>query len=156
MRMRVEKDYEELLELFNKYSVKYCIIGAYALAFHVRPRYTKDMDILVEPSRENAGRILGALRDFGFGALALSEKDFTELGQIIQLGFEPVRIDLITSIEGLDFQKVWNNRKMGLFGEQQVPFIGLEDLIACKRISHRSQDRADLELLQEVLDKTNE
>ena len=154
--MRVEKDYEELLELFNRHSVKYCVVGAYALAFHARPRYTKDMDILVEPSSENAGRILGALREFGFGSLPLSEKDITEPGQIIQLGYEPVSIDLITSIEGMDFQEVWENRSMGQYGQQSVPFIGLDDLIACKKISDRSQDRADLELLQEILDKASE
>jgi hypothetical protein len=154
--MRVEKDYEELLEFFNKHRVKYCIIGAYALAFYARPRYTKDMDIWVEPSLENAGRILVALREFGFGSLQLSEEDFTETGQIIQLGCEPVRVDLITSIEGMDFQEVWKNRSMGQFGQQQVPFIGLNDLVACKKTSDRSQDRADLELLQELLDKAGE
>lgn len=152
----MEKDYEELLRLLNKHSVKYCIVGAYALAFYARPRYTKDMDILVGPSAENAGRILEALREFGFSSLPLSEQDFTEPGQIIQLGYEPVRIDLITAIEGMDFQEIWQNRTMGQFGQQQVSFIGVNDLIACKKIANRSQDRADLEVLQEVLQKTDE
>jgi hypothetical protein len=115
-----------------------------------------DMDILVEPSDENASRILEAQRDFGFGSLALSKEDFMELGQIIQLGCESVRIDLITSTEELDFQKVWNNRKMGSFDELQVPFIGLDELIACKKISDRSQDRADLELPEELLEQFGE
>ncbi len=151
--MKVEKDYEELLQLFNKYSVKYCIVGAYALAFYARPRYTKDMDILVEPSAENARRVLESLNEFGFGSLQLSEQDFIELGQIIQLGYEPVRIDLITSIEGMDFQEIWKNRTLGRYGRQQVPFIGLNDLIACKKIAKRSQDLADLEVLQEIVNK---
>ena len=153
--MKVEKDYEELLELFNKNKVKYCIIGAYALAFYARPRYTKDIDILVENSIENARRILKALQEFGFGSLQLSEQDFTESGQIIQLGYEPVRIDLITSIRGIDFQQIWKNRATGKFGQQQVFFIGMDDLIASKQISNRSQDRVDLEMLQEVLNRKN-
>lgn len=156
MRMKVEKDYEELLQLFNKHNVRYCIVGSYAIAFYARPRYTKDMDILVEPSPENACRILEALQKFGFGSLPLSEKDFTEPGQIIQLGYEPIRIDFITSIEGMDFKKIWKNRALGQFGRQQVPFIGLTDLITCKKIANRSQDRADLEVLLEVLERTDE
>jgi hypothetical protein len=95
--MKVEKDYEELLKFFNERGVKYCIVGSFALAFYARPRYTKDMDILVEPTVENAGRIIASLNDFGFGSLALTENDFTEKGQIIQLGYEPVRVDIITS-----------------------------------------------------------
>ena len=151
--MKVEKDYEELLESFNKNKVKYCIIGAYALAFFARPRYTKDIDILVENSIENARRILKALNEFGFGSLQLSEEDFTESGQIIQLGYEPVRIDLITSIRGVDFQQIWKNRVTGKFGQQQVFFIGMDDFITSKKISNRRQDQADLEVLQEVLNR---
>ncbi len=82
--MKVEKGYEELLESFNKNNVKYCIIGAYALAFYARPRHTKAIDILVENSIENARRILKALNEFGFGSLQLLERDFTEPGQIIE------------------------------------------------------------------------
>ena len=152
--MKVEKDYEELLQLFNKHNVRYCIVGSYALAFYVQPRYTKDMDILVEPSTKNASRILKALQEFGFGSLPLSEQDFMEKGRIIQLGYEPVRIDLITSIEDMDFKKIWQNRTLGQFGRQQVPFIGIKELITCKKISNRSQDRADLEMLLEVLKKS--
>lgn len=76
--MKTQKDYEELLELLNKHKVKYCIVGSYAVAFYSRPRYTKDIDILIEPTPENAGKILKALNEFGFGSLKLSEKDFTE------------------------------------------------------------------------------
>ena len=151
--MKVEKDYEELLELFNKNNVKSCIIGAYALAFYARPRYTKDIDILVENTIENARRILKALNGFWFGSLQLSEQDFTESGQIIQLGYEPVRIALITSIRGIDFQQIWENRVTGQFGKQQVFLIGMDDLITSKKISNRRQDQADLEMLQKVLNK---
>jgi hypothetical protein len=148
--MKVEKDYEELLELFNRHNVRYCIVGSFALAFYARPRYTKDLDILVEPTTQNARRILDALKDFGFGSLALSEDDFTEKGKIIQLGYEPVRIDIITSLEGMDFSTIWDNRSHGQFGKQQVCFIGLNEFIKVKQAADRSQDRADLEILLEI------
>lgn len=148
--MKVEKDYKELLELFNKHNVKYCIIGSFALAFYARPRYTKDLDILVEPTSQNARKILAALNDFGFGELDLTEQDFIEPGQIVQLGYEPVRIDIITSISGLDFDKIWKNRSSGRFGNIDVFFIGLNEFIESKKKADRLQDRADLELLGKI------
>lgn len=87
--------------------------------------------------------------------MQLSEQGFIELGQIIQLGYEPVRIDLITSIESMDFQEIWKNRTLGQYGRQQVPFIGLNDLIACKKLAKGSQDLADLEILKEIVKKKN-
>lgn len=146
--MRVEKDFEDLFALFNKHDVKYCIVGAYALALYAKPRYTKNLDILVNSTKENARRILAALNDFGFGSLALTERDFCEPGMIIQLGYEPLRIDLITSIEGLPFDQIWQRRTSAAYGEQRVFFIGLEDLIAAKKIANRKQDQADVELLE--------
>ena len=101
--MKIEKDYEDILRLFNKHKVKYCIIGAFALAFYARPRYTKDIDILVPADRKNGGKIVKALKEIGFMSLDLQEEDFGEEGKIIQLGYEPVRIDILTSIEGCSF-----------------------------------------------------
>lgn len=141
-------DYEELLKLLNKHKVKYCIVGAYATAFYSKPRYTKDLDILVEPSQENGGRIIAALDDFGFGSLKLTANDFCEEKQIIQLGFEPVRIDLLTSIKGCSFAEVWKNKKRGIYGKAKVYFIGLDELMKNKRKSGRKQDQADLDLLK--------
>jgi len=148
--VKTEKDYEEFLALLNKYNVKYCIIGAFAFAFHVEPRYTKDIDILIEASDENAGKVLQALHEFGFGSLKLVPSDFSTPGRIIQLGYEPVRIDIITSIQGLDFADIWENRIQGPYGEQTVNFIDRKNLIKFKKISSRSQDKTDLERLQET------
>lgn len=148
--MKTEKDYEEFLALLNKYNVKYCIIGAFAFAFHAEPRYTKDIDILIEASDENAGNVLQALHEFGFGSLKLVPGDFSTPGRIIQLGYEPVRIDIITSIQGLDFADIWENRIQGPYGGQTVNFIDRENLIKSKKISSRSQDKTDLERLQET------
>lgn len=146
--MKTEKDYEEFLESLNRHNVKYCIIGSYALAFYAKPRYTKDIDILIESSLENAEKILNALADFGFGSLDLSVDDFTQEGVIIQLGYEPVRIDILTSIEGIDFAEVWRHRVEGPYGNQTVNFIDRGNLIKSKKLSGRTQDKADIELLQ--------
>jgi len=145
--VKTEKDYEEFLELLNKHDVRYCIIGAFALAFHARPRYTKDMDILIEPTTDNAEKLLTALDEFGFGSLNLTVEDFTTQGNIIQLGYEPVRIDIITSIKGLEFGDIWESRIQGSYGKQTVNFIDRQNLIRSKKISNRAQDKADLELL---------
>jgi hypothetical protein len=95
--MEVQKDFRDLLELFNKHGVDYIIVGAYALGFHGAPRYTGDLDILVKPDPFNAKSIMKALDEFGFGSVGLTEADFDKEGMVVQLGFLPVRIDLITS-----------------------------------------------------------
>ena len=145
--MKVEKDYEELLKLFNKNKVRYCIIGAYAVAFYAKPKYTKDMDILVEPTGENGKRIVKSLAEFGFKSLGLSEKDFSQEGKIVQLGYEPVRIDILTSIAGCSFKEIWENKTIGIYGKQKVLFIGLNELIKNKTASGRKQDKVDLDIL---------
>lgn len=145
--MKVEKDFEELLGLFNKHKVKYCIIGAFAVAFYAKPRYTKDLDILVEPTSQNGEKIVATLSEFGFGGLDLSPGDFSQKNKIIQLGYEPLRIDLLTSIEGCSFAKVWKNKQTGIYGKERVFFIGKRELIENKKKLGRKQDLADLEAL---------
>ena len=144
----IEKDYEEFLRLLNKHKAKYCIVGAYALAFYATPRYTKDMDIFMEQSRENAKRVIKTLREFGFKSLDLSEEDLMEPQTIIQLGYDPVRIDLVTSIDGCSFSGAWKNRKKGNYGKEKVFFIGLNDLLRNKKASNRKQDQVDVEQLK--------
>ncbi|MDI6733707.1 MAG: hypothetical protein QME51_07540 [Planctomycetota bacterium] len=143
---RVEKDYEELLRLLNKNRVKYCIIGAFAVAFHSRPRYTK-LDLLIEPTPANARRIIRAIYEFGFKSTGLQVSDFTKSGIVVQLGYEPIRIDLLTSIEGCSFREVWNNKTPGVYGKQRVYFIGRNELIKNKMSSEREQDAMDLKEL---------
>ncbi len=148
--MRIEQDFVELLKLFNKYQIRYCVIGAFAFGFHARPRYTKDLDILLEPTKENGGKIVDALNEFGFKSLKLTEKDFSQKEKFIQLGYEPVRVDLITSIKGITFDKIWQNKVQGTYGGEKVYFISLDDLIKSKKIAKRKQDMADLEILIDV------
>ena len=126
------------------------MIGSFAFSLYAHPRYTKDIDILIEPSKENAERLLGVLCDFGFGSLGLTEADFTEEGQIIQLGYEPLRVDLITSIPGLDFREIWETLNQQKYGTQDVWFISMEHLIEAKKISNRPQDKADLDVLLKI------
>jgi hypothetical protein len=95
--MEVQKDSRELLELFNTHKVEYLIVGGYALAFHCVPRYTGDIDIFVKPDTENALRIPKALDEFGSGSLDLKEEDFRSPNKVVQLGYPPVRIDIMTS-----------------------------------------------------------
>ena len=143
-----ERDFVELLRLFNKHRVRYCVVGAYALAFHVRPRYTKDLDIFVEPSIKNGERIVQALQEFGFGSLRVTAEDFVRPERFIQLGYEPVRVDLLTSLAGFTFEQVWRHRALGRYGGVRVPFIGREELIRNKALVGRRQDQADLERLR--------
>jgi len=148
--MKIEKDYEELLKLFNKFKVKYCIVGAFAVAFYAKPRYTKDMDIFVSSDPKNGEKIVNALREFGFKDTGLKKEDFSKEGMIIQLGYEPVRVDIITSISGCSFEEVWINKKVGRYGSEKVYFIGLNKLIKNKKASKRTQDTVDLEILSRV------
>jgi hypothetical protein len=96
------------------------VVGAHAVAFHAKPRYTKDLDVLIEPSAVNAQKVLQALNDFGFRDVGLTAEDFAEKGRIIQLGFPPNRIDLMTAIDGVEFSDVWDGRVEGRYGTAAV------------------------------------
>ena len=146
----MSRDFEELFACLRRRKVRAVVVGAHALAYYARPRYTKDIDVFIEPSADNAERLLQALDDFGFGGLGLEVKDFATPGQIVQLGFEPNRIDLITAIDGVTFEEAWEGREEGTFGEQPVFYLGLSELRRNKRASGRTQDLADLEVLDEL------
>ena len=148
--MNVEKDFRDFIALLNRHDVRYLIIGGFAYSFYAEPRYTKDIDILINNSLENAGRLMKALQTFGFTDTALSQKDFLESGQVIQLGIAPVRIDILTSIRGIEFMNLWKNRVAGRYGDIEVLFISKNDLIRIKRVSGRKQDIADIEKLEKI------
>jgi len=147
--MEIQKDFKELLELFNAHKVEYLVVGGYALAFHGAPRFTGDIDLLVKPDSENAKRILTALAEFGFGSLDLSEADFTAPQNVIQLGMPPVRIDIMTSVTGVSWEKAMAGKVQGSYGDTTVHFISRDDLIANKQALGRKKDLADLEALEE-------
>jgi len=148
--MRVEKDFKEFIALLNSNNVRYLIIGGFAYSFYAEPRFTKDIDIFIELSKENAQKIIKAIKDFGFIDVGLTDKDFLKTDQIIQLGVTPLRIDIATSIKGIDFQNAWKNRVIGRYGDTKVYFISKEDLIKNKRALGRKQDLADIEKLERI------
>jgi hypothetical protein len=148
--MRVEKDFEEFVRLLNKHEVRYLVIGAYAVAFHARPRYTGDIDFLLEPERKNACRVLKVLKEFGFGSLAITEEDLVNLDTVIQLGFEPNRIDLLKSIVAVDFEKAYRSKVSGRLGKTKAWFISFDALLKNKQMTKRKKDAADAELLMGV------
>jgi len=145
--VRIEKDYEELLRLFHKYKARYCIVGAYAVAYYSRPRYTKDLDLFIDPTPENARKIIKSLNEFGFKRMGLRESDFAQKGRIIQLGYDPIRVDIVTSIDGCTFKEVWRNKASSTYGRQKVYFIGKKELIKNKKAAKRKIDKIDLEYL---------
>jgi len=143
----LSKDFKEFVELLNKSNVKYLVVGGYAVAVHGFPRYTKDLDIWIELSSHNADAIIDALAQFGFGALDLKPEDFLEAGRIIQLGYPPHRIDLITSLSGVTFEDCYRVRVQVDLQGMTVDFIDLDNLKKNKLATGRIQDLADLENL---------
>jgi len=148
--MNIHRDYAELLELFEKHRVKYCIVGAYAVAFYAISRYTKDLDLFVEPNIENGKKVLQALTEFGFKLKNIKASEFETPGVILQFGVEPIRIDIINEIDGCTFQEVWKGRKRGFYGPKKYNFIGLKELTKNKKKSGRKIDAVDLEVLAKL------
>ena len=156
--MKVEKDFEEFIELLNYHKVKYLIIGAFALSYYTYPRHTGDIDFFIEASGRNATKILKVLKEFGFESLKLTQKDFIKPNSIIQLGFSPNRIDLITGITAVTFSRAFKNKVEGKLGKEKVFFISPKDLLKNKRATKRAKDIADAEVLMKFLkikSKTN-
>ena len=147
--MDLYPDFKELLELLNAHEVDYLIVGGYALALHGSPRFTGDLDIYLSTHSDNAKKVLSVLNEFGFGALNLSEDDFSKSDQIIQLGVPPVRIDFVTSIDGVEWERAWENRERGTWAEVPVSYLSRKDFIVNKRASGRHKDLADIEALGE-------
>jgi hypothetical protein len=147
------RDYEEFIAALNAHGVRYLLIGAHAVAFHARPRATKDLDILVEPTPENAQRVLDAMQDFFGGArLNYAIEDVIDPDCILQLGVAPVRIDVLSTIPGCpDFPILWKRRVDARFGNVSTYYIGLADLIGNKEATDRPQDRADVGVLRRAV-----
>lgn len=141
-------DFREFIELLNRNEVLYLVVGGYAVGIHGHPRYTGDLDIWLLREKENATRILKVVKEFGFGSLGITEDDLTKEGIVIQLGYPPLRIDLLTAIDGVSFHECYPHRKTITIDGLQVHFIGYNDLIKNKKASGRHQDLGDIENLQ--------
>ena len=145
--MEIQTDFKELLELLNANSVKYMIVGGYALAFHGAPRYTGDIDIFIKPDMENARRMMKALDEFGFGSVGIDISDFINEDNVVQLGVPPVRIDIITSMSGVAWEEAFLSKVEGKYGDVPVFYIGIDQFIKNKKSIGRKKDLADLEAL---------
>ena len=138
-------DFVDLLRAFAAADVRFLVVGAYALAYHGRPRATGDLDVWVDPTPVNATRVMQALAAFGAPVTDVSETDFAEPGVVFQIGVPPGRIDVLTDLTGLRFADAWAGRDRGRFGELQVDYIGRDAFIRNKRATGRAKDLGDIE-----------
>lgn len=146
----VNRDFRDLFAELNAAGVEFLVVGAHALAVHGHVRATKDLDVWVRRSEGNAQRILDALASFGAPISNISVSDLTTPGTIIQIGVEPVRVDIITAIDGVEFDPAWNARMSAHFGDQEISVLSREHLLQNKRASGRTQDLADIEALNKL------
>ncbi len=144
----LNQDFKEFIQSLNANNVRYLVIGGYAVAFHGHPHYTKDLDIWIEASPENAGQLIKALEQFGFASLNLKAEDFLTPDQVVQLGFPPNRIDILSEAEGVDFAECYASRVQVEIDGIPMHFIDLANLKKNKRAAGRLQDLADLENLE--------
>jgi hypothetical protein len=146
--MRLSNDLREFLELLNSRGVEYVIVGAHSLAFHGRPRYTGDLDILIRATPKNAAKIVGLLNEFGFAHSGFRESDFTEPNQVIELGRAPNRVGLLSSISGVSTDEAFASKVSAELDGIPVFILGKDALIENKRAVGRPQDLADLDILE--------
>ena len=140
-------DFSEFVGLLQKHEVEYLIVGGYAVSIHGHPRYTGDMDVWLNQSVENARKIVQCIEEFGFASFNLKEEDFTKADTVIQLGYPPLRIDLLTDIDGVSFTSAFENKKVVEMEGLQINFIGYKELIENKRASGRLKDLDDIDNL---------
>ncbi len=144
----LNQDFKEFVELLNKNEVEYLIVGGYAVGIHGYPRYTGDLDIWINATRQNARKMVAVLAEFGFDSFGLTEEDFTKLGNVIQMGYPPFRIDILTTIDGVRFKDCYKNKMLVLHDGVILDVIGIEDLRRNKKVSGRLKDIDDLENLK--------
>ena len=142
------KDFKEFLQLLNSKKVEYLVIGGYAVGYHGYPRATGDMDIWISINEKNALKMVNALKEFGFDIPELKKEMFLQKEKIIRMGVPPMRLEIITTIDGVDFEKCFNNRVIADFKSFKVNFISKGDLLTNKRASGRPKDLVDYSKLQ--------
>jgi predicted nucleotidyltransferase len=154
--MELDKDFREFIELLNEHKVKYLVIGGYAVNFHGYPRYTKDIDFWLWMTKENIQNLIQVIQQFGFEDLNLGIEDFMSPENIIQLGYEPYRIDLLVEVDGVNFEECFERRTEAELDGIDVKFLSLQDLITAKKKAGRLQDLADAEQLEKLKGKNME
>jgi hypothetical protein len=154
--MELSRDFSEFIASCVAHEVRFMIVGGYAVAAHGHPRFTKDLDVWVWVDEQNANRLVAALEDFGFGSVGLTADDFLEEGMVVQLGYPPKRIDIITQVDGVEFAPCWDRHIEIAIGSQRAPFISVEDLLTNKKASGRPQDLADAAAIEQLSDEDDD
>ena len=142
------RDFKEFLQLLNSKKIEYLVIGGYAVGYHGYPRATGDMDIWIAINEQNAMKMVEALKEFGFDPPELQKELFLKDQKVIRMGVPPMRLEILTSIDGVNFKTCFNNRVIADFGDFKVNFISRDDLLINKRASGRPQDLVDFDKLQ--------
>jgi hypothetical protein len=145
--MPVNPDFKDLFAALNAEGAEYLLVGGYAMAVHDAPRFTKDLDVWVNPSVSNPPRVHAALRRFGASLGELTLEDLATPGIVFQIGVQPNRIDLLTAIDGVTFEEAWPDRLESTYGAEPVHVIGRRHLVQNKRSTGRAQDQIDADLL---------
>jgi hypothetical protein len=146
--MNLEKDFIDFVDLLNKHQVAYMVVGGYALAFHGEPRTTGDMDIWIDCTEQNAQKMVAVMDEFGMASLGFTAKDFLEPGIINQIGQPPLRIDILTEIDGVQFANAAEGKQFFRNGDIKIPFIGINDFIKNKKASGRKKDLVDIKRIK--------
>ena len=144
-----QKDFEDFIGLCNKYQLEYLVIGGFAVSIHGYPRTTKDLDICINNTEENAKKVLAILKDFGFGSLNFKMEDFLKKDMIAQLGYPPIRIDILNDLNGVDFDYAFKNKRIVNMNGIPTNFIGYNELIINKENAGRDQDLLDIKKLKD-------
>ena len=146
----MNSDFKELLQSLSDQKVEYLVVGGYAVIFHAQPRFTKDLDVWVNPDPENAANLMKAFVQFGIPLIDIEESDFAKPGTQYMIGVPPVAIDFLTSIPGLEFEECWSNRVEDDIDGVPVSYLGKDDLITAKEAAGRDKDREDVHNLKGV------
>jgi len=147
MAIELPRDFSEFLRSLTSHGVRYLVVGGYAVAWYGYPRATQDLDIWIGVDAANAENVTAAIREFGFSAPNLDQSLFLGPNKVVRMGFPPVRIEVLTSVSGLEFEPAFARRVEAEFGGESVWLIELEDLKANKRAAGRHKDLDDLEHL---------
>ena len=147
----LDPNYSDLLSAFLAHEVKFLVVGAYALGVHGRSRATMDFDVWVEPSPENAPRVMAALREFGAPLHGVTEADLSSAGVGLHIGVPPIRIDVLTELSGITFHEAWPGRVAARLGDVPCAVIGPTEMLTNKRAAARAKDLADAEALEQIL-----
>ena len=149
--MKINSNFKDLLRSFSGDGVRYLIVGGYAVMVHTEPRYTKELDVWIDPTESNAETMFAGLEKFGAPTADVVPRDFTEPDVFFQIGVEPVRIDIMTSVPGLSFEAAWNNRVIVDFGGESAPVLCREDVLKSKMAAGRGRDRQDVKKLAQPM-----